>query len=123
MDLETKYLIVGIEHLPAEGDVFNATTLDAIARITDFFDSHRFVTQVRSLTNYQYTHADGDDLSTDYLIEDVGELADNPSLIAKAREIVRGETLALGTLVSEDFRHARITARVVYRSDTAAQCP
>lgn len=115
-----EYLIVGIEHLPTEGDVFNATTLDAIARITDFFDSHRFVTQVRSLTNYQYTHADGDDLSTDYLIEDVNELADNPSLIAEAREIIRGETLALGTLVSEDFRHARITARVVYRNDTAA---
>jgi predicted RND superfamily exporter protein len=115
-----EYLIVGIEHLPAEGDVVNAETLNAIDAITRFFDSHRFVTQVRSLTNYQYTHADGDDLSTDYLIEDPELLAESPAMLAELRTIVRGEDLALGNLVSEDLRHARITARVEYRDDTAA---
>jgi predicted RND superfamily exporter protein len=115
-----EYLIVGIEHLAAEGDVFNAETLTTIDEITRFFDSHRFVTQVRSLTNYQYTHADGDDLSTDYLIEDPDLLAQRPAMLAEIRAIVRDEELALGTLVSEDLRHARITARVEYRNDTAA---
>lgn len=115
-----EYLIVGIEQLPPEQDVFNPETLDAIARLTDFFDSHRFVTQVRSLTNYQYTHADGDDISTDYLIEDVSELEDDPGEIDSIRSIIAAENLALGTLISPDFRHARITARVEYRGDTAA---
>ena len=115
-----EYLIVGVEHLPDDGDVLNVDALDAIGQITDFFDSHRFVTQVRSLTNYQYTHADGDDLSTDYLIDDLDALADDPELISEVRNTVRGEDLALGTLISRDLRHARITARVEYRNDTAA---
>jgi len=115
-----EYLIVGIEHVPAEGDIFNVETLNAIDQITEFFDSHRYVTQVRSLTNYQYTHADGDDLSTDYLIDDLQALAEEPQLLADIRNTIRGEDLALGTLVSEDLRHARITARVEYRNDTAA---
>ncbi|MEZ5489488.1 MAG: efflux RND transporter permease subunit [Gammaproteobacteria bacterium] len=115
-----EYLIVGIEQLSAESDVFNPDTLDTINRITGFFDSHRFVTQVRSLTNYQYTHADRDAISTDYLIEDVSQLVNNPALVNAIRNTVRGEELALGTLVSEDFRHARITARVEYRDYTAA---
>jgi len=115
-----EYLIVGIEHVPTEGDVFNVEALNAIDQITEFFDSHRYVTQVRSLTNYQYTHADGDDLSTDYLIDDLDALAEEPQLLAAIRNTIRGEDLALGTLVSEDLRHARITARVEYRNDTAA---
>ena len=115
-----EYLIVGIEHVPAEGDIFNVEALNTIHQITEFFDSHRFVTQVRSLTNYQYTHADGDDLSTDYLIDDLDALAEDPQLLAEVRNTIRSENLALGTLVSEDLRHARITARVEYRNDTAA---
>lgn len=115
-----EYLIVGIEHLPANGDVFNVETLEAIDHITEFFESHRFVTQVRSLTNYQFTKADGDDLSTAYLIENPAILSEAPELLDDIRNITRGESLALGTLVSEDLRHARITARVEYRDDTAS---
>lgn len=115
-----EYLIVGLEHLPPEGDVINPDTLDAIARITDFFDAHRYVTQVRSLTNYQYTAADGDDLSVDYLIDDIDGLRASPARLDAIRSIVSNEELALGTLVSPDLRHARITALVEYRDDTAA---
>jgi len=117
---DNEYAIIGIEQVSGETDVFNPATLETIARITDFFDSHRFVTQVRSLTNYQYTHADGDDLSIDYLIEDLDALRENPARLDEIRSLVRGETLALGTLVSEDLRHARITARVEYRDNTSA---
>ena len=114
------YLIVGVESLSDSDDIFQAETLKAIDAISNFFDSHRFVTQVRSLSNYQYTRADGDDLSTEYLLEDVDSLDNNPQELGRIKAIVAEEELALGTLISPDFKHSRITARVEYRRDTAA---
>ena len=42
-------------------------------------------------------------------------LANDPAAIARAKAILQGEPLALGTLISPDFRHARLAARVEYR--------
>jgi len=95
-----EYLIIGIESLPQSEDIFQAETLKAISALTDFFDSHRHVTQVRSLANYQYTRADGDDLSTDDLIDDFDALENNPAALSNIRAIIADEELALGTLIS-----------------------
>lgn len=115
-----EYLIVGVEAIPQSDDIFQVETLRAISALTEFFDSHQYVTQVRSLTNYQYTHADGDDLSTDYLVDDINSLENNPNAIATIKAIIADEEMAIGTLITEDFKHSRITARVEYRNDTAA---
>ncbi len=88
--------------------------------LTDFLDSHPYITQVRSLTNFQYIHADGDNLSTDYLIDDPDTLAQDPTAIASAKAILQGEPLAMGTLITADFRHARIAARVEYHPGTSS---
>lgn len=116
---DNEYLIIGFESLQPGADVFAPGTLSAIASLTEFFESHPTVTQVRSLTNFQYTHAEGDELRTDFLIEDPAQIANNPALAQQARETVLQQPLAIGTLVSEDLRNARITARVEYRPDTA----
>jgi len=116
---DNEYLIIGIEAGASDADVFEPATVAAISALSDFLESHQYVTQVRSVTNYQYTHADGDDISTDYLIEDVDELANNPAGRDRVRSIIAGEELALGTLITADFRHTRLTARVEYRNDTA----
>ncbi|MEX2130648.1 MAG: MMPL family transporter [Pseudohongiellaceae bacterium] len=116
---DNEYLIIGIEMLAENADIFNAEALGAIASLTEFLDSHPAVTQVRSLTNFQYTHAEGDDLRTDDLIEDLFLLTEDPALLQQARSTVLTQPLAIGTLVSEDLRHARIMARVEYRHDTA----
>lgn len=117
---DNEYLIIGFEAGPDAEDVFDPEIIRAIQRLTDFLDFHRYVTQVRSLTNYQSTHADGDDISTDYLIDDVDDYVEDPALQAQARRAIRNERLALGTIVTEDLRHARMTARVEYRTDTSA---
>lgn len=114
-----EYLIVGVESVIPDEDIFQIDTLSAITALTDFFDSHRHVTQVRSLSNYQYTRADGDNLSTEYLIDDIDTLASDSTGLSRLRRIVADEELALGTLITEDFKHSRITARVEYRNDTA----
>jgi len=116
---DNEYLIVGVEATGDAEDVFTEDALDALLRLSDFLEFHQYITQLRSLTTYQYIHADGDDLNTDYLIEDISELANSPEEIARVKEILIDEQLALGTLITEDFKHTRIAARVEYNIDVS----
>lgn len=115
---DNEYLIIGIEAAP-DRDIFDADALRAVATLSDFLDFHPHVTQLRSLTNYQYLSGNDFSLSTEYLIDDPESLAGDESEIERVRNILSGETLALGTLVTEDFRHTRIAARVEYREETS----
>jgi predicted RND superfamily exporter protein len=90
---DNEYLIVGFEAAPGESDIFNADTLRDIAKVSDFLEYHEYVTQLRSLTNFQYIHGDNDDLLTDYLIEDVEELIDDATAIANTKNILNNEPL------------------------------
>jgi uncharacterized protein len=116
---DNEYVIIGLESLDAESGVFTAEIFSAMGRLTEFLESHRYVTQVRSLINYQYIFADGDDLRTEDLVTDLDALLNDPALLERVRSIVQYEPLVLGTLISEDLQHARITARVEYRNYTA----
>ena len=73
-----------------------------------------------SLYNYQFISGDPDALNTDYLIDDIYSLASEPTEIARVKEILAGEDLALGTLITEDYRHTRIAARVKYNPNSSA---
>lgn len=108
------YLLVGVETPAGEQDVFNAGTIAMIDQITRFLEDHRHVTQVRSLSKYQYTHDDGGLLSTDDLFEDIDELADDPAALARARDIMAGEQLPKGLLITSDLKNTQIIARTVY---------
>ena len=94
--------------------------MQAIRKISDYLDFDPAITQLQSLTSYQYIHPDGDDLSIDYLIEDIDDLLSQASAVEELKAILRQEDLALDTLITRDFRHTRITARVEYREDTSA---
>ncbi len=112
---DNEYLVVGFEAGSNTEDIFSPDTLRDLDKVTEFLEFHPTITQVRSLSNYQYIHADGDTLSTDYLIEDISTLADDPEAIARTKEILTEENLALDVLITADFRHTRIAARVEYR--------
>lgn len=111
---DTEYLIVGIEARANDTDVFNAPTIQMLDAITEFLENHRHVTQVRSLSKYQYTHDDDGLLATDDLFEEIETLAEDPSALNHARTIMAGEKLALDSLITPDFKHTRIAARVEY---------
>ncbi len=116
---DTEYLMIGIPARDGE-DVFNADTIAMIDTLTQFLEAHRYVTQVRSLSKYQYTHDDEGLLATDDLFEDLDNLRQDPAVMDQARDIMRGEPLALGTLVTDDFQHTRIAARVETRKNEGA---
>lgn len=115
---DNEFLIVGFEATNTT-DIFNADTLRDLARVSDFLEFHEHVTQLRSLTNFQYIHADGDDLSIDYLIDDTDELIDNQFAIETIKAVLEQEDLALDNLITRDYRHTRIIARVEHRYDTS----
>lgn len=112
---DNEYLLIGVPARPGDTDVFNADTVRMIDELTRFLEEHRHVTQVRSLSKYQYTHDDGGLLATDELFEDMAALDDEPEILENAREIMRGEKLALGSLITEDLQNTLIAARTVYR--------
>ena len=116
---DNEYLIVGFEAAPGVEDIFTADTLRDIGRVSDFLEYHEHISQLRSLTTFQYIHGDEDNLNTDYLIDDLEELIDNPAAIEQVKTILNEETLALDTLVTRDFRHTRIAARVEHRDGTS----
>lgn len=113
-------MLVGIEAGSGERDIFTAETLAALAAISDFLDFHPHVTQMRSLSNYQFISGDQDALNTDYLIDDICSLASEPAEIARVKETQADEELALGTLITQDYRHTRIAARVEYSPNSSA---
>ena len=111
---DSEYMAVGIPARSGDKDVFNAETIKMIAQITEMLEDHEIVTQVRSLSKYQYTHNNNDMMATDDLFEDIDEIDVNPQEFERARDIILGEKLALDNIVSSDLQHTRIVARTEY---------
>lgn len=107
---DIEYLSVGLE-ADAGSDVFSEASLTVIDEITQFLEDRPEVTQVRSLSKYEYTHSDGAMMATDRLIEDIHR----PEYRERGRELISRQPMALGSLVSADLRHTRVIARVRYQ--------
>lgn len=107
---DVEYLSIGIEAPEGDPDVFTPETLGVIQALTRFLEDRPEVTQIRSLTQYEHTHSDGALIATDPLIDSI----DDPEDLENAREIIQTESMALGTLITEDLQHTRIAARVRY---------
>ena len=116
---DNEYLVVGIEAKENDSDIFYPETINLVEAITDFLERQEYVTQVRSITRYQYTDSSQGSLNTDYLIKDVGRFSIDHELQDEARSKIKTEPLALGTIVTSDLKHTRIAARVDYIGDTA----
>ena len=118
---DSEYMAIGIVGRPGDKDVFKPETIKMIGMITEMLEDHEIVTQVRSLSKYQYTHNENGMLVTDDLFEDIDEIIENPQILdevrlEKARETILGEKLALDNLISSDLKHTRIVARTEYIS-------
>ena len=85
---------------PKDGNVFNRETLASIARLTEASWQIPYSIRVDSLTNYQHTRADGDDLHVDDLVpEELLENLDAPAL-QRIRDIAVNEPLLVDHLIS-----------------------
>ncbi len=80
--------------------VFTPQTMDLIERYTEKAWQLPYSSRVDSLSNYQHTYAEGDDLVVENLFEDAIDYTDEQ--IARVREIALNEPLIVDRLISAD---------------------
>ena len=83
---------------PADGQVFTGPTLDAIERLTRAAWKLPYAMRVDSVTNFQHTRADGDDLVVADLVAEALTLS--PEDLLEARRIALREPLLRNRLIS-----------------------
>jgi hypothetical protein len=83
---------------PQDGQVFTNKTLEAVEWLTNEAWQIPYSIRVDSITNFQYTYAEGDDLTVEDLITDALTLSEEK--MAKAKEIALQEPQLLHKLIS-----------------------
>lgn len=85
---------------PAEGKIFTPEVTDAIERITEKAWSIPYAIRVDSITNFQHSWADGDDLTVEDLI--TGGATLSQETLDEKEAIAFSEPLLYGNLISKD---------------------
>lgn len=83
--------------VPADGNVFTRDTLSAVAYLTERSWQIPYSNRVDSITNFQYTEAEDDDLIVRDLVEDPATLSDEQ--LQKIKEISLAEPILQGRLI------------------------
>ena len=95
---------------PDDGVVFKPSTLAAIADITERAWQTPYSVRVDSLSNYQHTEAQGDDLLVGDLYEDVGSLSE--AQLQRIKSIALNEPLLVHRLIAADGKTAAVNVTV-----------
>ena len=92
---------------PGSGDVFTPTFLSDIRELTQASWQIPHSRRVDSLTNYQHTFAEGDDLTVQDLVIDPDHLSSES--LARVREIALNEPLLVDRIISRDGTTTNVT--------------
>ncbi len=95
---------------PAEGDIFTPELLTAIRDFTQEAWKLPFTTRVDSLTNFQNSFAEGDDLTVEDLVPD-GRSLDSKA-VAYIRAVALSEPLLVDGLISPDGTTTSVNAQL-----------
>lgn len=85
---------------PESGDVFNPKVLGLVAKITEDAWQTPFSTRVDSVTNYQHTEAEYDDLMVDYLVSEFADVEITKEMAEKTKQVALSEPLLINRMVS-----------------------
>ncbi len=106
---------------PKNGKVFSIETLKAVQAITEASWQIPFSTRVDSLTNYQHTYAEEDDLIVDDLVVDPDELNEND--LAHIQSIAINEPMLLHRLISPDSKYTGINVNIQLPGKSLSEVP
>ncbi|MBE9532472.1 MAG: MMPL family transporter [Proteobacteria bacterium] len=103
---------------PKDKNVFTPETLAVIEELTHASWQIPFSLRVDSITNFQFTEADGDDLMVGDLIKDAGSLSSED--IVRVKKIALNEPLLLNRLITEktDITGVNVTINLPGKSIT-----
>lgn len=119
-ELEQKYSRIDNVYYavaPKEGDVFTVPAMQAIEALTKRSWQLPYTTRVDSITNFQYSKGEGDDIIVGNLVEDAKTLT--PEQLKFVREVGLSEPLILHRTLSKDGKVAAVIVTVQLPDKTA----
>ncbi|MDQ7016984.1 MAG: RND family transporter, partial [Gammaproteobacteria bacterium] len=106
---ENENVLIAVE--PKDGNVFTRSTLQAVQEITERAWFTPYSSRVGSLSNFQHSYSDGDDLIVEDLYQNPQDLSD--AEIAKIKQIALSEPLLVKNLISVDGSVTAINIKVL----------
>jgi predicted RND superfamily exporter protein len=106
---------------PAAGDVFTPRIADAVEWLTAEAWKIPYAIRVDSVSNFQHSWADGDELTVEDLIRDGAGLT--PEQLGAKREIALAEPLLAGNLVSIDADTTGVNVTLQYPEQSLTEIP
>ncbi len=108
--------------VPKNGsDIFTNENLAAIGEVTEKAWMLPFSARVDSVTNFQYTYADGDELIVEDLVPKPGE--SSPDDLVKRRAAALHEPLLKGRLITNDGRVSAVSASLRFPELSRSEVP
>jgi predicted RND superfamily exporter protein len=95
---------------PDQGDVFNKRAIELIWSLTESAWQLPYAERVNSLSNYQHTEAQGDDLLTAYLVSDPAQI--DQHAVHRIRKIILSEPALLHNLIAADARSTGVRVQL-----------
>ena len=109
-DTYTKQDNIFIMLEPQSGDVFNKDFLAALKELTEGSWQVPYSIRVDSITNFQHTYADNDDLIVIDLVDDVEYLSEQD--LAYIKEVALNEPLLIHRLIADSSKAAAINITI-----------
>lgn len=106
---------------PKDGDVFTRDTLAAIEDLTQRAWQLPYSQRVGSITNFQHTRADGDDLAVSNLVRGARELSDDQ--LAEIRAIALSRPTLVNNVIAESGAVTSVNAIIVLPSKDINEVP
>lgn len=107
----TKFENVFFTVAPKSGNVFTQDVLTALQELTEEAWKIPYSSRVDSLTNYQHTRVEADDLTVEDLVYDAEQLS--PEQIEEIRNIALHDPLLVGRLISESGHITGVNVNIV----------
>ncbi len=106
---------------PKDGNVFSRETLAAVEELTQEAWKIPYSLRVDSITNFQHTYADGDDMVVEDLVKDAATLSD--AELAQKRQVALDEPLLRDRLISPDAAVTGINVMIQVPGKSTSETP
>ena len=106
---------------PKNGDVFTRETLTLVEELTTRCWQIPYANRVDSITNFQHTQADGDDLIIGDLVENAAQLSDAD--LARVKRNALSEPLLVNHQISPSGHVTSIIVNSIHPGETMAEVP
>jgi len=107
--------------MPKDGNVFTPRTLQAVVELTEASWQIPFSIRVDSITNFQHTFAEEDDLTVIDLVEEPEKLS--PDEIEKIKQVALNEPLLINRLVSPTSHATGVNVTVELPEKSLTEVP